>query len=335
MGNMKMGNMKIVKTIQKLPGGMMVVPLLLGALINTFCPSILQIGSFTTALFSHTAVATLVGIQIFCIGTNLKIKQAPQAFKRGGVLLLSKWVAGALLGFIVYKFFGKSGVFGVSVLAIICAVTGANGSLNLALMGDYGEPIDMAAQGIENIHDGPFLALVTLGATGIANIPLLSLLAAIFPLILGFILGNMDYDFSEMFKSGISMAIPFIGFALGAGINFGGVIKAGPSGLVLTAMVLIVGGGFAILGDKFINKRPGYAGASISSAAGNTMASPIAVAIVDPSFRPYVASATIQIGAAVIITAIVVPFLVDWFAKRYGCPKFDRKKSAQDGISMN
>ncbi|WP_190972246.1 2-keto-3-deoxygluconate permease [Clostridium sp. HV4-5-A1G] len=324
-----MGTIKILKTIKRLPGGIMVVPLLLGAIINTFCPNILKIGSFTTALFSNTAVPTLVGIQIFCIGTSLKIKQAPEVLKRGGVLLICKWVAGALLGFIVYKIFGKSGVLGVSVLAIICAVTGANGSLNLALMGEYGEAQDQAAQSIENIHDGPFVALLTLGATGLANIPLVSLLAAIVPLLLGFILANLDYDFTDMFKSGVSILIPFIGFALGAGINFNNVLRAGFSGIVLALMVLIIGGGFAILGDKFINRRPGYAGASIASAAGNTMASPAAVALIDPSYKPYVASATIQIGAAVIITAIVVPFLVDWIAKKYGCPKFDREKSAQ------
>ncbi|WP_434640477.1 2-keto-3-deoxygluconate permease [Thermoanaerobacterium thermosaccharolyticum] len=327
-----MGNIRILKTIQKLPGGMMVVPLLMGAFINTFFPNALKIGSFTTALFANTAVATLVGFQIFCIGANLRIKQTPEVIKRGGVLLISKWLAGALLGFVVYKIFGRSGIFGVSVLAIVCSVTGANGSLNLALMGEYGEPIDQAAQSIENIHDGPFLALLTLGATGLANIPLLSLFAAIFPLLLGFILGNLDYDFTDMFKSGINMVIPFIGFALGAGINFNGIFKAGIGGLVLTFMVFVIGGGFAILGDRLINKRPGYAGAAIASAAGNTMASPAAVALVDPSYKPYVASATIQIGAAVIITAILVPFLVDWIAKKYGCPKFDRERLARNGV---
>ena len=45
--------MKIMKTINKIPAGLMIVPLFMGILINTFCPRVLQIGSFTTATFSN------------------------------------------------------------------------------------------------------------------------------------------------------------------------------------------------------------------------------------------------------------------------------------------
>lgn len=315
--------MHILKSVQKIPGGMMVVPLLLAAIINTFFPQALKIGSFTTATFSNTAAATFVGMQLFFIGTNLKVKETPEVLKRGTVLLISKYLAGALLGLLVAKVFGPAGFLGVSALAIISSVTGSNGSLYLALMGEYGEPKDLAAQGILNIHDGPFLTLLTLGATGLANIPLMALFAAIVPLILGFILGNLDDDITKFFASGVSLVIPFIGFAIGAGIDLGSIIKAGASGLVLAAMVFFIGGGIAILGDKFINRRPGYAGAAISSAAGNTIATPAAVALIDPSYQPYVAAATTQIAAAVVVTAIVTPMLVGWIAKKYGCPKYD------------
>ena len=42
-----------------------------------------------------------------------------------------------------------------------------------------------------------------------------------------------------------------------------GVLSAGVSGL------------FCILGDKFINRRPGYAGAAIASTAGNAAATAV------------------------------------------------------------
>jgi 2-keto-3-deoxygluconate permease len=319
--------MKIMKTVQKVPGGMMVVPLLIGAFINTFAPNALKIGSFTTALFSNAAVATVVGMQIFFIGTNLKIREVPEAMRRGTILLIAKYAAGALLGIAVSKIFGRAGFMGVSALAIISSVTGANGSLYLSLMGEYGDSKDAAAMGIMNIHDGPFLALLTLGASGLANIPLISLFAAVVPLIVGFILGNLDVDVRKFFSAGVGMVIPFIGFSIGAGINFGNIVKAGLSGVLLAAMVFFIGGGVALFADKFVAKRPGYAGAAISSAAGNTIATPAAVALIDPTWKPFVAAATTQIAAAVVITAIVVPPFVDFIAKKYGCPKFDRENA--------
>ena len=315
--------MNIIQSVNKIQGGMMVVPLLIAALLNTFFPQALKIGSFTTAAFSSAGIATTIGIQLFCIGASLRLKEAPEVIRRGSILLISKYLAGALLGVVIAHFFGPTGIIGISVLAIISSVTGANGSLYLALMGEYGEPIDQAALGIMNIHDGPFLALLTLGATGLANIPLLSLFAAVGPLLLGIILGNLDEDFRKMFMPGIGMLIPFVGFSLGASINLQNIVSAGISGIILGLMVFVIGGGCAFLADRYIAKRPGYAGAAIASAAGNTIATPVAVAMVDPSYASYVSAATTQIAAAVVLTAIIVPPTVGWVAKKYGCPKYD------------
>lgn len=54
--------MKIMKTINRIPAGMMIVPLFIGILINTFCPQILQIGSFTTATFANAGAASFMGL---------------------------------------------------------------------------------------------------------------------------------------------------------------------------------------------------------------------------------------------------------------------------------
>lgn len=324
--------MKIMKTVQKVPGGMMVIPLLIGAILNTLAPNALKIGSFTTAVFSNAGVATIVGLQVFFVGTSLRIKEAPEAIKRGTVLLIAKYLAGFALAMLVSKLCGPAGFLGISVLAIICSVTGSNGSLYLSLVGTYGDSEDAAAQSVMNIHDGPFLALMTLGASGLASIPLLSLFAAIVPLLLGCILGNLDEDIRKFFAPGVGLVIPFVGFAIGAGINFTNIVKAGFSGILLGMLVFVVGGGISILADKFINRRPGYAGAAIASAADNTIASPAAIAIIDPSYSKYVAAATTQIAAAVVLTVIIVPPLVAWMANKYGCPQFDRTSEKSSAV---
>ncbi|GBU09357.1 2-keto-3-deoxygluconate permease [Gammaproteobacteria bacterium] len=319
--------MKILKNIQRVPGGIMVVPMIIGAAVNTFTPQFLKLGSFTTALFSSAGVATLIGATLFFIGTQMRLREAPVALKRGSVLLLAKFITGAVFAIFVAKTFGLAGIFGISSLALLSSMTNSNGGLYMALVGNYGDPPDMAAQSVLNLNDGPFLTLIVLGASGLANVPIMSLVAAVVPFIFGIILGNLDEDIRELMKPGVSVILPLVGFSLGATINFLGILKGGPAGLLLALFVLVISGIPAILADRFINKRPGYAGAATSSAAGNSIATPAAVAMIDPSYIPYVESATSQIAAAVIITAILVPLLTAYIAKRYGCPAFSSIKN--------
>ncbi len=310
--------MNIVKGMKKIPGGMMIVPLIIAALINTFFPGALKIGSFTSAIFSGQGLGAMIGLQLFFVGTRLKLRQAPEALKRGGVLLITKYVAGALLGLLIAKLFGLNGILGISVLAIISTVTGANGALYLSLMGEYGDTADSAAMSLLNIHDGPFLTMLTLGVTGLAHIPLIDLLAAVIPLIIGAILGNLDDDFAKLFSPGLAIIIPFIGFTIGAGIDLGNVITAGFSGILLGIVVMVIGGGLTFLVDRFVLRRPGYAGAALSSSSGNSIANPAIVAAIDVSYKPFVQSATVEIASAVVLTAILVPFITAFVAKRYG-----------------
>ena len=51
----------IMKFLNKIPAGMMVIPLLLGSIISTLVPDVLQIGGLTTALFSAAGTNTLLG----------------------------------------------------------------------------------------------------------------------------------------------------------------------------------------------------------------------------------------------------------------------------------
>lgn len=318
--------MKILKNLKKIPGGLMVIPLLLGAIINTFFPNALLIGSFTTATFGKGAALTIIGFSLMCIGTQIKVKESVEVIKRGGVLLITKYIAGALLGLSIARLFGDGGFFGLTALAIICTVTNSNGGLYMALMEQYGEPIDIGAQGMLNINDGPFLTLVTLSVAGLAAVPLISLFASVVPLLVGFILGNLDSDFGDFFAPAVSPAIPVLSFSLGVSINLSDILATGMSGVLLGVIVVIGSGIPLVIADRLINKRPGYAGAALATAAGNAVAAPAAVALIDPTYEAVVSVATAQVAAAVLVSAILAPIFTSYIVKRYGSAKDYAKK---------
>lgn len=223
----------IMKFLQKVPAGLMLVPLLIGAVIHTLFPQALEIGGLTTAAFSNAGAATCMGLQLFCLGTTLQLKDMPAVLKRGGTLLLSKFLIGAILGIVVGKVFGQAGFWGLTALSIVAGVTNSNGSLYLSLVKTYGDEADAATVALLALNDGPFFTLLALGASGMASIPMMSLVAVIVPMILGMIIGNVDKSMMKFFAPMADILIPFVGLTLGAGINLKDVVKGGPQGILL------------------------------------------------------------------------------------------------------
>lgn len=319
--------MPIMKFVNKVPGGLMVIPFFIAAFINTLFPQILQIGTMTTAFFSPAGTATLIGMALFCTGTQLKVREAPEVLKRGAVLLVAKFLAGFVIGILVGKFAGPNGFFGLSALAIFSAVTNSNAGMYVALVGDYGDEKDVGAVSLLALNDGPFLTMIAMGAAGAAEIPVMMIVSTIVPMVIGCILGNVDDKLSQFFKPGTLMAVPMFSFCLGAAIDFRMLLQSGFSGILLGVITVVASGGLSILADRVICHRPGYAGAAVSTAAANAVATPAALALAAPALQATATIATAQVATAVIFTAIVSPLLTGWVAKKFGCPKYDRQKA--------
>ena len=305
--------MKIKRTIERIPGGMMVIPLILGAIFNTFVPDLLNIGGFTTALFKDGAT-TLIGAFLFCMGAGIRLKAAPKVLKKGAAITFSKFVVAIGIGLTIDKLFGENGFLGLSALAVIAAMSNTNGGLYAALAGEYGDETDVGAIAVISINDGPFLTMVALGAAGMANIPFIALIAVIAPIVIGMILGNLDEDLRNFLVKGGPVLIPFFAFALGAGLDLGSLIKAGLPGILLGVITTFVGGFFNILSDKAVGGS-GVAGAAASSTAGNAVATPHALALADPSMSALAASATPLVAASVVTTALLTPLLT-WIVQQ-------------------
>ncbi|MCR5752419.1 MAG: 2-keto-3-deoxygluconate permease [Kiritimatiellae bacterium] len=303
--------MRILATVKRMPGGLMVVPLILGALVNTFCGGVWQKfdGTFTTYLWKSGAMPLLSAF-IFCNATTIDFRKAGVAVYKGVLLTLVKVGVGTAVGFLCGKIFGEAGFLGLSVLAIVAAFVNSNGGLYAALAGEYGDATDVGAVSILSINDGPFFTMLALGAAGAANIPLSVLLGCIIPVIAGCILGNLDDDIRRFCEPGATLLIPFFAFPLGAGLDIFNLVKAGASGIVLGLGCLVITGLGGFVAYRLLRIRNPEVGAAIGTTAGNAAATPMALAAVDPSLLAVAEAATAQITAAIIVTAICCPLLV-------------------------
>ena len=315
--------MKIMQTVKKVPGGMMVIPLLLGACVNTFFPWFFKAfdGTFTTHLWKSGAMPILA-VFLFCNGATIDFKKAGIPLAKGVILTAIKVGVGIILGLLVNGLFGPAGILGLTPLAIVAAVANSNGGLYASLAGEYGDNTDVGAVSILSINDGPFFTMVALGASGIAKIPINTLIGCVIPIVVGCVLGNLDEDIRKFCTPGASMMIPFFSFPLGAGLNLKNLIVGGAPGILLGIVCCLVTGfaGYGVY--KALRKVKGLGieypevGAAIGTSAGNSAATPQAVADADASLAVIAGAATAQVTCAVIVTAILCPLLVTWLAKR-------------------
>jgi len=305
--------MRIYRTITRVPGGMMVVPLFIGMVLNTFFPTLLQIGGFTQAL-TGVGYPTILGMYLFTVGTKMTVRTAPSMLARGLGILVAKVGTATVFALVVAHLFGGS-VLGLSTLAVMVAMSDTNGGMFLALMGVMGSKEDAGTYVVQSIETGPFLTMLIFVGAGLAVIPWLTMVSVIAPIAAGAVLGNLDDDLKTFFGSHEPIIIPFMAFTLGQTINLRSVVTAGVPGIVLGLTVVAVTGVVCIAADRVLGGT-GIAGAAASSTAGNSAAVPQAVALADPSYAAVAPAATVQVAASVIVTAVLTPFLTSWWFKR-------------------
>ena len=305
----------ILNKMKNLPGGLVIIPLVIAVIIATFAPQAFQIGGYVTALF-YEGNSCMMGFFLIVCGSMINIKQVGMTLYKGVVMTGSKFLLGVILGLLVGKICGPDGFLGITPFVMIAAITNSNGSLYISLSSQFGNATDTGAISILSLNDGPFFTLVALGATGLASIPFKSLIATIIPLLIGFIWGNLDKGFRDACKSAQPIVTFFMTISIGAKTDISTIVKAGASGIVLglisaaTAVIF-----FFIINILLPKKERNAMGAAVGTTALNSAMTPAAVAEADPSMAQYTSMATAQCATASIITLFLCPFITAAFDK--------------------
>jgi len=326
----------IKRLIERVPGGMMVVPLLTGAIINTFFPDTPKFfGSFTSALFNGGM--PILAAFFVCMGASIDIKATPYVLKKGGSLFVTKIAIGAIFGVIFGHLLGEApisgGMFaGISTLAIVAAVNDTNGGLYCALMGEYGRSRDVGAYSIMSLESGPFLTMVTLGIAGLSAFPWPTMLGAILPLLIGMVIGNLDHEMRSFLGKLAPGLIPFFAFGLGYGLDLSKVWTAGLLGLGVGVGVVVITGIALFFVDRATGGT-GVAGVAAASTAGNAAAVPAIIAAANPVYADAAKSATILVAASVVITAVLVPIVTAFVAAKFGDVKGTEEDELEDAAA--
>jgi 2-keto-3-deoxygluconate permease len=309
----------IKRGIEKIPGGMVIVPLLAGALIATFAPGTGQFfGSFTGALFS--GALPILAVFYVCMGATIPFESLPLVAGKGGVLLAAKVLMGVAAALVLGHFLGtdpvKTGLFaGLSTLAVVVSINDTNGGLYMALMGRYGTPQDMGAYSLMSLESGPFITMMTLG--GVLAFPWQTLMGAILPLLAGIVIGNLDREMREFLGKAAPALIPFFAFAIGSSLDLSKVWQAGLLGIALGLVVVAVSS-LAMYSADRLARGNGVAGLAAAATAGNAAAVPALVAAANPAYAAAAPFATVLVAASVVVTMLSVPIITAWYARKIG-----------------
>ena len=295
------------KLMQKVPGGLIIVPMLIGVLANTFIPNVLEIGGFTSGMFK-TGTACLLGMFLLLNGASIDVKKIGMPLYKGCTLSLMKFVVGIFLGLLVAKIGGAAGFCGITSMAMIAGITNSAGGLYLGLAQQYGDETDAGAISILSLNDGPFFTMIAMGTAGMASI-------------IGIIWGNLDKTFRKVAADAMPIITFFMMIPIGAGMSLKSIALGGVGGVVLAIISALSAFLFYFLFQLTLPKNKRNAmGAAIGTTAANATSVPASLAEVDPAWQSAASTATAQLAVAAIVTAFTAPIITSM------CDKHMRKK---------
>lgn len=318
-------NVELWKTLQKVPAGTMFVPLIIGALITTVCEGIFHfqlweyLGNPMKDMFSSSGQMLLIGLLLFCTGTQLRLSDLKDAMRRGILLVLVRLTAAYLLCAGFYAIFGYQGVWGVSFLTFVCVVTSSNAALYMGIIQPFGDQSDKACFSIMTICSMPLLPLLFLGFFGSSQFGMsqvMQIISLLIPFLLGMVLGGLDTEIRRVFAGGGTIFLPFLGFEFGSTINLLEAFHMLPQGLLMSVLYFVIAIVPSYLFERLVLRRPGYASVASASLAGVALAIPAMAAEANSAFDAYAGDTVAVLAFVLAATNILCPFMVRWRMER-------------------
>ncbi len=310
--------MKLLRQIDRIPGGIILVPMLCTAVIHTVFPGALEVGGVTTKLFSTYGTQTFIGALLFLAGSQLRVRDVPRALCRGGVLLLAKIVIAVCFTTLFLRLFGPDGIFGISALAFCIVMLSLNPGTFLAVSNAHGDAADPPGFGLFNLVVVPAAPILVLGLLDGAAFDYMGVVTTLIPFLLGMLLGILDPDLRSLVGGATRPMLCFAGCNFGAAVDLTAAVRTGLSGLMLAVCYIVLSCGLLYLVDRKILRRPGYASASLSCVAGASVSMPPLVAAALAGYASYADTATAQVACCVVITTIFSCFFTRWVLKHHG-----------------
>lgn len=298
-------NMNILKNIEKIPAGIFVIPMLCGAVIKTFFPTVLDAGGFITAIFKDQ-LTTVTGIALICIGGAINLKDLQAEIVRGIAGILLRIVLAYIFAVLLFRMTHSTLILGISSLAFASVFSMPNTTIYVALIEKY-EKKAMGLTPFYFLMISPLVTMIVFGGSQM-SFHIVDFLAILFPLAFGIILTAWDPHFKPFFEKAISPILFILALCLGTSVDLKDIWYAGFSGVVLSLIVtfsLTITGFFL---DRLL-KGSGFTGPATSSVAGNAIIIPPIIAQMNPSFEPYVSAAIMQIVSVFFISSILAPLL--------------------------
>lgn len=305
-----------MKLMKSFPGGTLLIPMFISALITTFVPDLFKIGGLTEAIFSGASMNFLLASAVFLSGTLLNFQVLGKVFNRYGILIATRLIVNTVLGVLYVKLFGLNGIFGVSAIAFIATITSLNPTIFLAIMNDYGDDIDRAAFGLLSLVASPVIPMFIYGLTSPTSLDLMPIYSTLIPLVIGVIIGNLDKELAKYLSSGMSYIIFFLGWTVGAGINLLDAVKAGIPGVLMAIMYYLVSFVPVFIVEVVLLKRKGIGAVGMSTIAGLSASIPMMMSSTNKELIEYAPTSAVIVSLCVVISAIVSPALAKKLHKK-------------------